>query len=75
MEIKRILLIEDCDWHATKTKSLLSELSDMYHVECKVFAFLPQKGHLFISDSRGHRTTILHYSIWDWKTLSPGPRG
>lgn len=44
MEIKRILLIEDCDWHATKTKSLLSELSDMYHVECKVFAFLPQNG-------------------------------
>lgn len=44
MEIKRILLIEDCDWHATKTKSLLNKLGFMYHVECKVFAFLQQNG-------------------------------
>lgn len=44
METKRILLIEDCDSHASITNTLLNELSFMYSVKCKVFVFLLQNG-------------------------------
>lgn len=42
---KKILLIEDCNEHANKTKELLDEMKDMYSIECKVFPYLKQNGN------------------------------
>ena len=44
MNVKRILLIEDCDFHAERTKEVLNGLNDMFSSHYKVFTCLLQNG-------------------------------
>ena len=44
MNVKRILLIEDCDFHAEQTKALFDDLNNMFSLNYKVFTCLLQNG-------------------------------